>query len=433
MTNQIPEPAKYGRAKWRILLATMACYLFYYTGRQTFGFAIPGIEEELGLSKTVLGYFGTALLWSYAVGQAISGNLGDKYGGRLMMSLGALLSCGLNWMVSFGDGFRSLFIPWVGNGFAQSMGWAPGSRVLSNWWGYHERGRAFGLYMFAAGMSSILAFVTPLIILKTLGLEWRWIFRLPVLLLLAGGLIYYLIVRDRPEDLGFQSPSGPDEESLPATHSGPKKSGESSLQRYKTVLANRRFLAASIGIGFQSAARYGLLLWVPVHFLGKDWKNPDSGTAWMSIALPVGMALGAVAGGWVTDKVFNSIRWKLISSFMGLAALASMVMYFLPKDNSGGIMVLFLCGFFVYGSQSAFWALCPDLLGPERSGTGVGIMDFFAYLFAGIATPLIGNMIEKHQVMDTVTGNMVDHTALVFPVVAAACIACAVIGLFIRR
>ena len=28
-------------AQWRMLLAAMFCYLFFYTGRQTFGFAIP--------------------------------------------------------------------------------------------------------------------------------------------------------------------------------------------------------------------------------------------------------------------------------------------------------------------------------------------------------------------------------------------------------
>ncbi|UCE47558.1 MAG: MFS transporter, partial [Phycisphaerales bacterium] len=148
----------YASAKWRMLLATMFCYLFYYTGRQTFGFAIPFIEKELGLSKTTLGYFGTSLLWAYAIGQAINGNLGDKYGGRMMMSLGAVLSCGFNWIVSLGVGFWSLFMPWTANGFVQSMGWAPGSKVLSNWWGHHERGKAFGLFMFAAGMSSVLAF-----------------------------------------------------------------------------------------------------------------------------------------------------------------------------------------------------------------------------------------------------------------------------------
>jgi OPA family glycerol-3-phosphate transporter-like MFS transporter len=425
-----------------MLIATMFCYLFYYTGRQTFGFAIPCIEEELGLSKTTLGYFGTSLLWVYAIGQVVNGNLGDKYGGRWMMSLGAVLSCGFNWIVSFGVGFWSLFVPWTGNGFAQSMGWAPGSKVLSNWWGHQERGRIFGLFTFAAGMSSILAFLTPLIVLKGLGLDWRWIFRLPVLLLLIGGVVYYLIVRDRPEDLGYDSPhddlaegSKEAENKEPVGEAVDENSAydaaETSLQRYKVVLSNWRFMAASIAIGFQSSARYGLLIWVPVHFLGKDWKNSEA--AWISIALPVGMALGAVTGGWISDKIFKSVRWKLISSFMSLAAIASMIMFFLPKGHLAGIMILFLCGFFAYGSQSAFWALCPDLLSTRRAGTGIGIMDFFAYLFAGLVSPLIGRMIESHSVLDSATGVMVENTALVFPVVAAACIISAVIGLFIRR
>lgn len=430
--NKISGQPGYNSAKWRMLLATMFCYLFYYTGRQTFGFAIPFIEEELGISKTVLGGFGTALLWAYAIGQAVNGNLGDKYGGRLLMSLGAVLSCGLNWIVSFGVGFWTLFIPWTANGFSQSMGWAPGSKVLSNWWGHHERGRAFGLFMFAAGMSSILAFVTPLIILKGLGLDWRWIFRLPVLFLLIGGTVYYLVVRNRPEDLGYEPPAdlgGEDNES--SNENAEEQPLETSLQRYITVLTNWRFMAACIGIGFQSAARYGLLVWVPVHFLGTNWKDSDA--AWISVALPVGMALGAVTGGWMSDKIFNSVRWKLISLFMTLAAIASTIMFFLPRDHWAGIMVLFLCGFFAYGSQSAFWALCPDLLSNRRAGTGVGIMDFFAYLFAGLVCPLIGKLVESYSVLDSATGEMVDNTALVFPVVAVACVICAVIGLLIKR
>ena len=44
----------------------MFCYLFYYTGRQSFGFAIPGIEKELGLDKQTLGWISAAMLWAYA-------------------------------------------------------------------------------------------------------------------------------------------------------------------------------------------------------------------------------------------------------------------------------------------------------------------------------------------------------------------------------
>jgi OPA family glycerol-3-phosphate transporter-like MFS transporter len=77
--------ALYTRYKWIALLGVSFCYLFYYTGRQTFGFAIPGIQKELGLSKEMLGWVSAAMLWAYALGQSINGNLGDKWGGRIMM------------------------------------------------------------------------------------------------------------------------------------------------------------------------------------------------------------------------------------------------------------------------------------------------------------------------------------------------------------
>jgi MFS transporter, OPA family, glycerol-3-phosphate transporter len=410
------EPA-FRRAQLRILLATMLCYLFYYTGRQTFGFAIPGIESELGISKAQLGWISTALLWTYAVGQAVNGNLGDKFGGRVMMSSGAILSCALNWTLSFSRGMADLLVIWGLNGYVQSMGWAPGSRVLSNWWGPAERGRVYGAYVFAAGMSSVLAFAAPGVILW-LDLDWRWIFRLPVLLLLVGGVTYFLVVRDRPEDEGFQlirqqpaksdTPPPPDDEGL--------------LDRYLAVLANRRFLLASLAIGFQSTARYGLLIWVPVHLLGADWKQDVYGK-WVALALPLGMAAGALAGGWFSDRVFGGNRAGLIFRWMALAAAMAAAMYAVSDNLLLSVPLLFLCGFFTYGPQSAFWALCPDLLGHRRAGTGTGIMDAFAYLFAGLGEPLIGWIIQTHG----------QRTELVFAVVGTSCLMSALLALGIRR
>ncbi len=417
-------PAGFRAAQWRMLLATMFCYLFFYTGRQTFGFAIPGIEQELKISKSTLGWASAILLWAYAIGQSINGNLGDRFGGRRMMSLGALLSCGLNWIVSFGSSFASLTIPWAANGYAQSMGWAPGSRVLSNWWPQSSRGKVYGAYVFAAGCASVLAFATSTLILE-FELNWRWIFRLPVLLLLVGGVVYYIVVRDRPEELGF--PPLPQDEGVESDEfdtatetQGEMEPSESSWQRYRCVLSDSRFLIASLAIGFQSMARYGLLIWVPVHFLGEDWKNSD--TKWMTLALPIGMALGAITSGWLSDRVFHSNRSRVIGLFLLLAAVCSLAMFFLPRDHWLGVPMLLLTGFFAYGPQSAFWALCPDLLGRERAGTGTGVMNTFAYVFAGLGEPLIGWMIELNG-----------QTSLVFGVVAVACLIGAVISPFIRR
>jgi hypothetical protein len=84
--TEIQQQRGFAGARVKTLLAVMFCDLFYYTGRRNFGFAIPGMSEELGLSKTQLGWCGTALLWSSAIGQAINGQLADRFGGRSLMS-----------------------------------------------------------------------------------------------------------------------------------------------------------------------------------------------------------------------------------------------------------------------------------------------------------------------------------------------------------
>lgn len=408
-----------------MLFATMFCYLFFYTGRQTAGFAIPGIHEELGISLTTLGWMSATLFWCYAVGQFINGNLGDRIGARNMMSLGAIASCVLNWIVSFGQNVTSLFVPWGANGFAQSMAWAPGSRLISNWWGPHERGKAFGLYVFAAGMSSVLAFTTSLIVLDVFELGWRWIFRLPVLLMLIGGVTYYLIARNRPEDLGFKSESRIDSNALPSNDPviSEAEENETSRERYLAVIKNGRFMIASLAIGFQNTARYGLLVWVPVYFLGADWKSAD-GSKWISIALPVGMALGALSSGWISDTLFKTRRSPVIVITMAMAATFAFAMYLVPRELWViGMVCLFFAGFFVYGAQSAFWALAPDMLGHRRAGTGVGVMNFFAYAMAGLGEPLIGHLIESNSYA----------YGLVFPIVGTSSLIACILGCFIRR
>jgi sugar phosphate permease len=410
----------YRRYKWTALLGVSFCYLFYYTGRQTFGFAIPGIQKELGLSKEMLGWVSATMLWAYAVGQSINGNLGDKFGGRTMMFTGAVLSFAANWATSFADSFIGFLLAWGLNGYFQAMGFAPGSRLLSNWWGHKNRGFVYSFYVGMSGFSSVLAYFLPIVILGGLGLDWRWIFRLSVLFMLFGAVVMFLSVRERPEELGLARPTddSPDDE----TNAG--AASEASLLRYRAVLSNWRLYAAGLSIGFQNAARYALLVWIPVHFLGPNWKSASSviDPTWITVALPIGMALGASTNSWMSDIVFQSQRYKAIITYMVLAAIIAIAMEFVPHGSLLGIFGLFLCGFFVFGPASSFWALCPDIFGRRLSGTATGVLNFISYACAGLGEPLIGRFMDQ-------TGD----TSIIFPIVAALCICSALSSLLIRR
>ncbi|MNQ90714.1 sn-glycerol-3-phosphate transporter [compost metagenome] len=87
---------------------------------------------------------------------------------------------------------------WGLNGFFQSMAWAPGAKLINNWWDEHERGKAFGFYTMAAGLSSAVTYLISIILLQQ-GIEWRMLFRLPVLLLLVSATIFLIVAKDKPE------------------------------------------------------------------------------------------------------------------------------------------------------------------------------------------------------------------------------------------
>ncbi len=501
-----------------MLLALMFCYLFYYLGRHNYGWAFTYIEADLGLTYRQLGIFSMVLLLCYGIGQFINGNLGDKFGGRKMMAMGGLFSAVFNWITGFATSFTSLLVPWAANGYAQSMGWAPGSRMLSNWWHHSERGKAFGFYVFAAGCSGVLVFAIcgainmlvqppnlevrlievesreempeeaagvvyvaedaagelhfriferdgeriadhaasdPVIdperleafrstladlpdreewtdaqvrglvndvsalteVVRTGILSWRAFFQLPVILLAGGAIIFYIVARNKPEDKGFPPIPEDREEDKPAVSGGV----ETSLQRYGQVVRNWRFLLATLSIGFESLARYGLIVWLPTHLLGPAYQEQQFGF-WIGMALPIGMALGALSTGYISDKLFASNRSRPIALLMTLAAVVLVLFYLLPPERMVlGVILLFLAGFLVYGPQSCYWALCPDLLGRYRAATAIGVMNMWAYFVAATTDPLIGWVIDLYG------------TTPVFALLAVSCLLGAIVILPIRR
>lgn len=398
---------KFRLQQWKMLLVTMFCYLFFYTGRHNFGWAAKGMAADLNIPYSTIGWISFSMLIGYSVGQLINGNLADRFSARFMVTLGAYLSILTNIAISFSNSATMIMILWALNGYFQSMAWAPGAKLINNWWNESERGKAFGFYTMAAGMSSMVTYLLSIILLQQ-GYEWRMLFRLPVLLLLISATAFLIIARDKPK--------------VEIDPGAPLKPIISWIEQYRIVLRNRKFMVASLGFGFESMARYGLILWVPVHYLGNNWKE-NPGNLWVTFLLPVGMAAGALTFGMLSDSLFKKDRIKAIAFGMLVSAFLSLTIYFSPINNLllGGVL-MFLAGFFVYGPQACFWPLSPDLLGSSLTGTGIGFMNMTGYLFAAFGEPLLGHAID-------VTGD----TNSIFIVVAVLCLLSAISVISVRR
>lgn len=98
-----PEQAK--RFKYwqtRTILATMVGYALFYFVRKNFSLAMPGLEADLGISKTSLGVFLTLNGLVYGFSRFLNGILADRMNARWYMAWGSA-----RWPTSPSDSART--------------------------------------------------------------------------------------------------------------------------------------------------------------------------------------------------------------------------------------------------------------------------------------------------------------------------------------
>ena len=120
----------------RIFSTVWITYFAYYLCRYNMPIAKTRLCETFSWDAAQFGQILSALLLMYAVGQFVNGQLADRFGARMIASLGVLGSVTMNLlifvvvMLPTDDGLPSkmvlwsLIMLWGANGFFQAMGWA---------------------------------------------------------------------------------------------------------------------------------------------------------------------------------------------------------------------------------------------------------------------------------------------------------------------
>ena len=86
MTPEQTKRFKYWQT--RTIVATMIGYALFYFVRKNFSLAMPGLEADLGISKTSLGIFLTLNGVVYGLSRFVNGILADRMNARWYMAVG---------------------------------------------------------------------------------------------------------------------------------------------------------------------------------------------------------------------------------------------------------------------------------------------------------------------------------------------------------
>ena len=159
-------------------------------------------EGQFGFSMT---HIGASFGLFYLAGAALSpvaGWLGDRYGGRRMMLLGALAYCGVMILVAYTSQTWHLFLSFgLLRGAVQAIFMVPLMAVVSDWF-RRRLGLGTGMLWAATGVGP--AIMSPLLGNLLTDIGWRDTFLLVGVVAGAFMLLLTLLFRDRPSDLGLK-------------------------------------------------------------------------------------------------------------------------------------------------------------------------------------------------------------------------------------
>ena len=379
-------PPAYHRWKWRVLIAYFAFYSFNYLGRFNFSLVQPAVIEDMAVTQAETGWVNSGMFWGFALGGLAWGRIAERAGFRRVILLGALGTALLNVLASYAGTVAGLFALWAAAGFMSSAAWSPGLGLITQWWPRQERGRAIGAASAAAGTALLMVWMVAPWVASAWG--WRAALRWPPLALALAGVLFYPAVRDRPSEAGLPEYAEPSEVSRAAEEAS--EAGGSGLGAYLLLLGNWRFQIACHVRGLDTLARYGMVSWVPVYYAqmgGFDLK----GMALVTFAYPVGLMLGPLAGGFLSDRIFKGGRSPVIVA-ASLASASAIAGVALSPAHSAPLAAFFLItgGFAI--NLAPVPALAVDLAGRRLAGTAAGLLSFHGYAYAAAQAWIFGRL-----------------------------------------
>ncbi|HLB53168.1 MAG TPA: MFS transporter [Chlamydiales bacterium] len=367
-------------------------YVLYYFTRKSFVFAMPSMQESLGLSKFELGLICSILSITYGVSKFLSGILGDKSNPRYFMSVGLILTGCFNFFFGASSLFWMFALFWGLNGWFQGWGWPGCAKQLTHWYSQSERGR---WWSFLSTSQNIGGALIPLLVAGVVEYNgWRWGLYFPAMLAILTGFWLMFRLRDTPQSLGLPSiekfrndyPNGKRE---------PEKV-ELTVKEilWKYVLSNRYIWVLATLSFLIYVIRTAINDW-GMFYLIEMKGYPKIQAAGCVGLFEVGGFCGCITGGWLSDLVFKGKRNPISVLFL-LGIMATLCGFRLISFSSPIIASLFffLFGFFIFGPQNITGLAAAELSHKKAAATATGFTGCFSYLGAATAGGPLGALIK---------------------------------------
>lgn len=373
-----------GKYRYVVCATIFLSYILVYFHRLCPAVIALDMQEAFQTSGTLLGVLGSAYFYPYAVMQLPVGLLADSWGPRKTVASSLVVACAGSLLMGMSSGFGLAILGRVLVGFGVSTIFVCNFKLLAEWFKTREFAFMGGLFM-AAGGIGVLSASAPLAWVSN-SIGWRMSLVAVGMITLAMALVVYILVRDKPEDMGLPA-LYPPEEGIPRERIGLR-------QGIRQVLTARRFWPlpvyafSAIGTFFSLAGLWAGPYLMHIHGMSK---------AEAGVVLSMG-AFSLIAGSPLLSFLSNVVGRKPV--FIGCSSLLIVVFAIFAFSPHGmpilALYPLFFCFSLAGGATGQITATVAKELFPVKiAGTAVGALNFFPFLGGAVFQVIIGVIVGE--------------------------------------
>lgn len=364
-----------------------------YLQRQGLGIAAGRMMPELGLTQQQIGWIMTTFLVVYAAFQVPGALFGQRYGARLTLTLIGILAVIASVMTAAAPLMATgamLFLTFLVSrallGVAHGGLYPVGAGAIRHWYPVDRWGSMLGMNV--TGLWTGAAIASPLVALLMEAYGWQAALVLTSVPSLVLVVLWWVIVRDRPEqhprvgaaELAELAGNPPYDAAAPLT-----------VQRVLRVLGDPQILLVTLSYLVMNFVFYLVTFWCFL-YLVQDRKLSMLESGWLG-ALPFVVAgIAAAAGGRVADRLRTRFGPRTGARILPLVMLplAAVFLYLTVALESAYWAVAALClGFAcVEANEGNYWSVAMRLA-PNDSMAATAVLNTGGNLGGVIGTPVI--------------------------------------------
>jgi len=337
--------------------------------------------QDLFLDTKGLGLLSASFFYAFALTQIPISIFLDRVGARRMMSalslLGILGALVFSWSNTLGVGVLGRVL--LGIGMACNL--MGTLKLLTLWFGPLSFATLSGVVFSIGTMGNMMA-TTPLVLLVG-KLGWRTTFQLIAGVNLLLIVLFYIIVRDRPEGGGEK-------------WSGPEGAGKSQgtftrlllLLRQKDywIISSGTFVSYGVFAAFQT-------LWAGPYLVEVMGLSAISAGNTIFV-MNVGVIAGAPLWGALSDRLLKTRKWIVIAGHVVLAG----IMGTMAVLDRGIAWILLASLFFSFGlfrmTGALMYAQIKELMPLDMAGTAMTGINFFTMIGPAIFLQGLGTLMQ---------------------------------------